>query len=81
MNGESTCVVYNSLHVLEYDQVELQKDMTYIEYPLCILAREVRKLRNRTILYVKLQWNNHPTREATWELEDVMRESYSHLFD
>ena len=30
--------------------------------------------------YVKVQWSNHSGREATWELEDAMREAYPHLF-
>ena len=38
-------------------------------------------LRRRTIPYVKVQWSNHSTREATWELEEEMRTKYSHLFN
>ncbi|XP_020114372.1 uncharacterized protein LOC109728392 [Ananas comosus] len=44
----------NSSHVLEYELVELREDMTYEEYPVCILDREEKKLRNRTISYVKV---------------------------
>nr|CAD1818592.1 unnamed protein product [Ananas comosus var. bracteatus] len=43
----------NSSHVLEYEPVELHEDVTYEEFPVSILAREERKLRNRTIPYVK----------------------------
>ncbi|XP_020111078.1 uncharacterized protein LOC109726058 [Ananas comosus] len=45
---------HNSSHVLEYEPVELREDMTYEEYPVCILAREARKLQNHTIPYVKV---------------------------
>ncbi|XP_020092185.1 uncharacterized protein LOC109712828 [Ananas comosus] len=34
---------------------ELQEDMSYEEFPVMILAQEVRKLRNREIPYVKVQ--------------------------
>nr|CAD1843973.1 unnamed protein product [Ananas comosus var. bracteatus] len=71
----------NSSHVLEYEPVELHEDVTYEEFPVSILAREERKLRNRTIPYVKVQWSNHSRRESTWELEEKMREVYPHLFE
>ena len=54
--------------------------MSYGEFPLCILAREERALRNRVIPYVKVQWSNHDEREATWELESAMRAAYPQLF-
>nr|CAD1827461.1 unnamed protein product [Ananas comosus var. bracteatus] len=71
----------NSTHVLEYEPAELREDMTYEEYPVCVLDREERKLRNRTIPYVKVQWSNHAVREATWELEETIRRMYPHLFE
>ena len=38
-------------------------------------------LRKRIIPYVKVQWTNHPEREATWELESEMKKRYSYLFN
>jgi hypothetical protein len=38
-------------------------------------------VRNRTIKYVKILWTNQSEREATWELEDSMREEYPELFE
>ncbi|XP_020080736.1 uncharacterized protein LOC109704411 [Ananas comosus] len=73
--------ICNSMHVLEYEPVELNEDMTYEEYPICILDREEKKLQNRTIPYVKVQWSNYAVREATWELEETMRKMYHHLFE
>lgn len=73
--------VHHSLHILEYEPVDLQENMTYEEYPIRILDREVKELRNHTIPHVKVQWNEHIGREATWKLEKAMRESYPHLFD
>nr|CAD1832679.1 unnamed protein product [Ananas comosus var. bracteatus] len=55
--------------------------MSYEEFPVSIIAREVRKLRNHEIPYVKVRWNNHDDREATWELEDVMKKHHPHLFE
>ena len=37
-------------------------------------------LRHDVVKLVKIQWSNHTIREATWELEEKMREKYPHLF-
>nr|CAD1825954.1 unnamed protein product [Ananas comosus var. bracteatus] len=73
--------IRNSTHVLEYEPVELREDMTYEEYPVCVLDREERKLQSHTIPYVNVQWSNHAVREATWELEEKMRKTYPYLFE
>ena len=45
-----------------------------------ILAREVKELRNKRMLLVKVLWRNHKTEEATWESKDTMRQQYPQLF-
>nr|CAD1834653.1 unnamed protein product [Ananas comosus var. bracteatus] len=60
---------------------ELQEDMSYEEFPVMILTREVRKLRNREIAYVRVRRSNHSNREATWELEEEMKANHPHLFE
>ncbi|XP_020084898.1 uncharacterized protein LOC109707776 [Ananas comosus] len=72
--------VHDPEHVLLFEPPELQENMTYEEFPVRIIAHEVRKLRNREISYVKVQWSNHDDREATWELEEAMRKHHPHLF-
>ncbi|XP_020082350.1 uncharacterized protein LOC109705944 [Ananas comosus] len=68
-------------HVLSYEPLELREDLSYEEYPALIIAREVRKLRNREISYVKVRWTKHNDCEATWELEDAMKAKYPHLIE
>nr|CAD1830024.1 unnamed protein product [Ananas comosus var. bracteatus] len=68
-------------HVLVYEPLELQEDVSYEEFSIEILAREVRKLRNREIPYVKVRWSNHSDCEATWELEDELKANHTHLFE
>nr|CAD1821828.1 unnamed protein product [Ananas comosus var. bracteatus] len=72
--------IHDPAHVLKTIPVELREDLSFEEQPVKILAREVRKLRNRDIPYVKVLWSNHGEREATWELESALREHYPHLF-
>nr|CAD1835604.1 unnamed protein product [Ananas comosus var. bracteatus] len=67
-------------HVLEAIPVELREDLSFEEQPVKILAREMKKLRNRDIPYVKVLWSNHREREATWELESALQERHPHLF-
>ena len=37
-------------------------------------------LHHATVKLVKAQWSNQSKREATWELEDEMREKFPYLF-
>nr|CAD1837513.1 unnamed protein product [Ananas comosus var. bracteatus] len=72
--------IFDPAYVLDATPIELQDDLTFEEQPVRILAREVRKLRNRDFPYVKVLWSNHEEREATWELESALQERYPHLF-
>ena len=61
-------------HVVSSETIELKPDLTYEEESVEILAREVKELRNKKILLVKVLWRNHKTEEATWESEETMRQ-------
>ena len=37
-------------------------------------------LRHVVVKLVKVLWSNHSIREATWELEEYMREKHPQLF-
>nr|CAD1831725.1 unnamed protein product [Ananas comosus var. bracteatus] len=73
--------IHDPEHAMLYEPPELQEDLSYEEFLVMVIAREVRKLRNREIPYVKIRWSNHDDREATWELEDLMRKHHPHLFE
>ncbi|XP_047312486.1 uncharacterized protein LOC124915765 [Impatiens glandulifera] len=62
----------NANHVIHYEEVQLQKDLSYEERPTQILARQTRKLRNKEVSMVKVFWHNSSIEEATWEVEHVM---------
>lgn len=67
-------------HVIDYQSLEVQEDVSYEEEPLCILDRKENVLRTWTIPYVKVQWQRHSPEEATWELQEKMQQSYPYLF-
>ncbi|PKA64319.1 hypothetical protein AXF42_Ash009540 [Apostasia shenzhenica] len=60
--------------------LELRSDLSYKEKPMRILAKDVRRLRNKEISMIKVLWNNQVEREATWEVEADMMNSYPELF-
>ncbi|KAL0539355.1 hypothetical protein IC582_023566 [Cucumis melo] len=68
-------------HVVDYEPLEIDENLSYVEQPVEVLAREVKTLRNKQIPLVKVLWRNHRVEEATWEREDDMRSRYPDLFE
>ncbi|KAL0546695.1 hypothetical protein IC582_016607 [Cucumis melo] len=68
-------------HVVDYEPLEIDENLSYAEQPVEVLAREVKTLRNKEIPLVKVLWRNHRVEEATWEREDDMRSCYPDLFE
>ncbi|KAL0544043.1 hypothetical protein IC582_019154 [Cucumis melo] len=68
-------------HVVDYVPLEIDENLSYVEQPVEVLAREVKTLRNKQIPLVKVLWRNHRVEEATWEREDDMRSRYPELFE
>ncbi|KAD3337459.1 hypothetical protein E3N88_32979 [Mikania micrantha] len=72
---------YHPLHIVNYPISDIREDLSYEEIPEAILDRQERVMRRKTIPFVKILWKNHSEREATWELEDVIRSQYPNLFE
>ncbi|MGK4277559.1 hypothetical protein, partial [Escherichia coli] len=62
------------------EDIQLEPDMTYREVPIAILGLDTRRLRNKLIPMVKVQWSHHTIRETTWETENDLREKYPEEF-
>ena len=67
-------------HVVDYEPLQMDKNLSYEEKPVMILAHEVKSLRMREITFIRILWQNHQIGEATWKLENEMREKYPKLF-
>jgi hypothetical protein len=65
---------------IEADPIIIQQDLTIDAQPVCVMEFSKCVMRNRTIKYVKILWSNQTEREATWELESIMRNKYPDLF-
>jgi len=66
-------------HVLEADDIQGREDLTVEAGPVQILDSQIKQLRGKEIRTVKVLWDE-TTQEMTWEMEDLMRQSYLHLF-
>ena len=60
--------------------IEIERDATIRRAPTHILGSETRKLRNREVQLVKVQWGEDEI-NATWETEAKMRSLYPFLFE
>jgi hypothetical protein len=65
---------------LSMEDLSIQDDLTYAEYPIKILDTLTRVTRNKVIKMCKVQWNHHGEDEATWEREEELRIDFPHLF-
>jgi hypothetical protein len=66
-------------HIIEPDTLELHDNLSFEVPPARIEDRRIKQLKNKKIPLVKVIWNQ-ATGDATWELEDKMREQYPELF-
>ncbi|KAM6593650.1 hypothetical protein CsatA_001353 [Cannabis sativa] len=67
-------------HVLKYENLNLQQDMSYMARPVRVIEKGIKVLRNKTVPLVKILWSDSSDREATWELEKDMQNQYPELF-
>jgi hypothetical protein len=65
---------------LPMEELDVQEDLSYIEYPEKILERSERVTRTKVIPMCKVQWSHHSEDEATWEREDDLKAEFPHLF-
>jgi hypothetical protein len=73
--------VHDPSHVISYEPLQIQENLTYEERPIQILDHKEQQLRTKTIPLVKVLWRNHGMEEASWELEQDMKNRYPDLFE
>ena len=67
-------------HMLDWTDLEVDKDASYEERPVRVLHTRDQVLRGKTIPLVKVLWKHHEVKKATWERELEVREKYPDLF-
>lgn len=67
-------------HVINFESIQMQQDLSYEERPLAILETKEKALHNRIVRLVKVLWEHHDQMESTWETTDEVKKKYPHLF-
>ncbi|GJT25743.1 putative reverse transcriptase domain-containing protein [Tanacetum coccineum] len=62
------------------EEIEIDENLRFVEEPIEIVERDVKKLKRRRIPLVKVRWNSRQGAEYTWEREDQFKTKYLHLF-
>ncbi|KAK4731469.1 hypothetical protein R3W88_024457 [Solanum pinnatisectum] len=68
------------ISILPLEGLGVDESLSYEEIPVEILDWQVKKLRNKVVVSVKVLWRNHLVEGATWEAEADMKSRYPHLF-
>nr|GEW00558.1 reverse transcriptase domain-containing protein [Tanacetum cinerariifolium] len=80
------CGIHNTFHVsnlkmcfvnddvvISLDEVQLDDKLHFVEEPVEIIDREVKRLKQSRISIVKVRWNSRRGLEFTWERKDFFR--------
>ncbi|GJW99149.1 hypothetical protein Tco_0180957 [Tanacetum coccineum] len=73
------CMVDEPL-AIPLDEIQIDDKLHFIEEPVKIMDREVKRLKQSRIPIFKVRWNSIRDLEFTWECEDQMQKKYPHLF-
>ncbi|GJY83396.1 putative reverse transcriptase domain-containing protein [Tanacetum coccineum] len=73
------CLSDESL-VIMLDEIQIDDKLHFVEEPVEIMDREVKRLKQSRIPIIKVRWNSRRGTEFTWEREDQFKKKYPHLF-
>jgi hypothetical protein len=62
--------------IIDQQEILVEPDLSYTEYPLKILDQKERGTRRKVLKMYKIQWSHHTEEEATWETEDYLNRHY-----
>ncbi|GJX71190.1 hypothetical protein Tco_0308361 [Tanacetum coccineum] len=73
-----------TLQVIElqegFEEIRVNDKVYFIEEPVEIMDRQIKKLKRSRIPIVKVRWDSRRGAEFTWEREDQFKAKYPHLF-
>ncbi|GKE63644.1 reverse transcriptase domain-containing protein [Tanacetum coccineum] len=91
--GEVKLEVHSTFHVsnlkkclsdeplaIPLDEIHIDDKLHFIEEPVEIMDREVKRLKQSRIPIIKVRWNSRRGPEFTWEREDQFRKKCQHIF-
>ena len=62
--------------IIEQQDLEVEPDLSYAEYPMKILDSKERSTRREKVRMYKIQWNQHTEEEVTWETEHYLQRKF-----
>ncbi|GJZ50347.1 hypothetical protein Tco_0604537, partial [Tanacetum coccineum] len=62
------------------EEIQVNDKVYFIEEPVEIVDRQIKKLKRSWIPIVKVRWDSRRGAEFTWEREDQFKAKYPHLF-
>nr|GEY35150.1 putative reverse transcriptase domain-containing protein [Tanacetum cinerariifolium] len=65
---------------MSLDGVHIDDTLQFVEEPVEIMEREIKRLKQSRIPLVKVRWNSRRAPEFTWEREDSFKQKNPHLF-
>ncbi|GJV58581.1 putative reverse transcriptase domain-containing protein [Tanacetum coccineum] len=90
---EELSMVHNTFHVsnlkkcyadeplaVPLDGFHFDDKLQFVEEPVEIMDREVKRLKQSRIPIIKIRWNSRRGHEFTWERQYQFRKKYPHLF-
>nr|GEW96496.1 putative reverse transcriptase domain-containing protein [Tanacetum cinerariifolium] len=66
--------------VMPLKGVHIDDTLQFVEEPVEIIEREIKRVKRSRIPLVKVRWNSRRGPEFTWEHEDSFKKKYPHLF-
>ncbi|GJY00751.1 putative reverse transcriptase domain-containing protein [Tanacetum coccineum] len=62
------------------DEIHIDDKLYFVEEPVEIMDREVKRLKQSRIPIIKVRWNSRRGPGFSWEREDQFKKKYPHLF-
>ncbi|GJY69631.1 putative reverse transcriptase domain-containing protein [Tanacetum coccineum] len=66
--------------VMPLEGIHVDDKLQFVEEPVEIMEREIKRLKRSRIPLVKVRWNSSRGPEFTWEREDSFKQKYPQLF-
>ncbi|GJV69155.1 putative reverse transcriptase domain-containing protein [Tanacetum coccineum] len=66
--------------VMPLEGIHVDNKLQFVEEPVEIMEREIKRLKRSRIPLVKVRWNSRRGPEFTWEREDSFKQKYPQLF-
>nr|GFC50619.1 putative reverse transcriptase domain-containing protein [Tanacetum cinerariifolium] len=66
--------------VMPLEEIHVDDKLQFVEEPVEIIEREIKRLKRSRIPLVKVHWNSRRGPEFTKEHEDSFRKKYPYLF-